>query len=87
VNDDSFAQPLFHCYSMCFQCICVQCVVNMQVLKMLGKESNGEESLSTGGNSRPVYVADTTYVKHRPRNSANSCMNEINSTRSGFGCN
>jgi hypothetical protein len=58
-----------------------------QVLKMLGKDSDGEEGLSTGGNSRPVYIADATYVKHRARNSATSCMNEINSTRSGFGCN
>jgi hypothetical protein len=59
----------------------------MQVLKMLGKDSDGEEGLSTGGNSRPVYIADATYFKHRARNSATSCMNEINSTRSGFGCN
>jgi hypothetical protein len=59
----------------------------MQVLKMLGKDSDGEEGLSTGGNSRPVYIADATYVKPRARNSATSCMNEINSTRSGFGCN
>jgi hypothetical protein len=59
----------------------------MQVLKMLDKDSNGEEGLSTGGNSRPVYIADATYVKPHARNSATSCMNEINSTRSGFGCN
>ncbi len=67
--------------------MCVQCVVSMQVLKMLDKDSNGEEGLSTGGNSRPVYIADATYIKHHARNSAISCMNEINSTRSGFGCN
>ncbi len=54
---------------------------------MLDKDSNGEEGLSTGGNSRPVYIADATYIKHHARNSAISCMNEINSTRSGFGCN
>ncbi len=57
------------------------------MLKMLCKDSDGEEGLSTGGNSRPVYIADPTYVKHCARNSATSCMNEINSTRSGFGCN
>jgi hypothetical protein len=51
----------------------------MQVLKMLGKDSDGEEGLSTGGNSRPVYIADTTYVNHHARNSATSCMSEINS--------
>ncbi len=67
--------------------MCVDCVVNMQVLKMLRKDSDGEEGLSTGGNSEPVYIADPTYIKHRARNSATSCMNEINSTRSGFGCN
>jgi hypothetical protein len=54
---------------------------------MLRKDSDGEEGLSTGGNSEPVYIADPTYIKHRARNSATSCMNEINSTRSGFGCN
>jgi hypothetical protein len=51
----------------------------MQVLKMLGKDRDGEEALSTGGNSRPVYIADATYVKHHACNSATSCMNEINS--------
>ncbi len=67
--------------------MCVHCVVNMQVLKMLGKDSDGEEGLSTGGNSEPVYIADTTDANHRAGNSATSCMNEINSKRSGFGCN
>jgi len=51
----------------------------MQVLKMLGKDSDGKEGLSTGGNSRPVYIADTTYVNHGACNSATSCMSEINS--------
>jgi hypothetical protein len=51
----------------------------MQVLKMLGKDTDGEEGLSTGGNSRPVYIADTTYVNHGACNSATSCMREINS--------
>ncbi len=54
---------------------------------MLGKDSDGEEGLSTGGNSEPVYIADTTDANHRAGNSATSCMNEINSKRSGFGCN
>jgi hypothetical protein len=54
---------------------------------MLCKDSNGEEGLSTGGNSRPVYIADAAYIKYRARSSANACMNEMNSTRSGFGCN
>jgi hypothetical protein len=67
--------------------MCVQCVVYMQVLKMLSKDSDGEEGLSTGGNSRPVYIADATYINHRVRNSVTPCMNEINSTRSGFGYN
>ncbi|CAM6044272.1 unnamed protein product [Sphagnum compactum] len=38
------------------------------VLKMLCKDSDGEEGISTGGNSRPLYIADATYVKHRARN-------------------
>jgi hypothetical protein len=54
---------------------------------MLSKDSDGEEGLSTGGNSRPVYIADATYINHRVRNSVTPCMNEINSTRSGFGYN
>jgi hypothetical protein len=67
--------------------MCVQYVVSVRVLKMLTKDSDGEEGLSTGGKSRPVYIADTTCVKHRASNSTTSCMNEINSRRSGFGCN
>jgi len=59
----------------------------MQVLKMLRRDSDGEEGLSTGGNSRPGYIADATYINHCAHNSATSGMNEINSTRSGFGCN
>jgi hypothetical protein len=64
-------------------CTVIACVLDacMQVLKMLGKDRDGEEGLSTGGNSRPVYIADATYVKHHACNSATSCMNEINSTR------
>jgi hypothetical protein len=41
-------------------CMCVHCVVNMEVLKMLGKDSDGEDGLSTGVNSEPAYIADTT---------------------------
>ncbi len=67
--------------------MCVHSVANMQVLKVLGKDSNGEEALSTGGNSEPVSIADTTYINHRAHNSTTSCMSEINSRRSGFGCN
>ncbi len=67
--------------------MCVHSVANMQVLKMLGKDSNGEDGLSTGGNSEPVYIADTTCINHCAHNSTTSCMTEINSTRSGFGCN
>jgi len=59
----------------------------MQVLKMLCNGSDGEEGLSTGVNSEPVYIADTTYANHRAGNSVTSCRNDINSTRSGFGCN
>jgi hypothetical protein len=59
----------------------------MQVLKILGEDSDGEGILSTRGNSNPVHIADTTYINHRAHNSATSCMSEINSTRSGFGCN
>jgi hypothetical protein len=66
---------------------CVHCVANMQVFKMLGKDSDGEEGLSTGGNSEPVYIANTTYINHCAHISATSCMSEINSTRSGFACN
>jgi hypothetical protein len=54
---------------------------------MLCKDSNVEEGLSTGENSRPLYIAEATYIKHHAHNSATSCMSEINSTRSGFGCN
>jgi hypothetical protein len=54
----------------------VQCVGSMQVLKMLGKDSDWEEGSSTGGNSWPVYIADPTSVKDRAPNSATSCMNE-----------
>jgi len=71
----------------CVSDACVHNVANMQVLKMLGKDSNGDEGLSTGGNSEHVYIANTTYMNHRAHNSATSCMSEINSTRSGFGCN
>ncbi len=46
---------------------------------MLGKDSDGEDHLSTGGNFRPVYIADTTYINHHAHNSATSCMSEINS--------
>ncbi len=87
LNDDIFAQPLLNCSCMCFWCMCVHCLVNMQVLKMLGKDSDGEGGLSTRGDSKPVHIADTTYINHRAHNSATSCMSEINSTRSGFGCN
>ncbi len=65
----------------------VHWVVNMQVLTMLGKDSDGEEGLSTGVNSEPVYIADTTYINHHAHNSETSCMSEINSRRRGFGCN
>jgi hypothetical protein len=54
---------------------------------MLRRDSDGEEGLSTGGNSRPGYIAHATYIDHCAHNSATSGMNEINSTRSGFGCN
>jgi hypothetical protein len=67
--------------------MCVHSVANMQVLKMLGKDNNREEGLRTGVTSEPVHIADTTYVNHRAQNSAILCMSEINSTRSGFGCN
>jgi hypothetical protein len=43
---------------------------------MLGKDSDGEEGLCTGGDSSPVYIADPTYFKDRTPNSATSCMNE-----------
>jgi hypothetical protein len=60
-----------------------------QVLKMLDKDSSGEEGLSTGGKSLPLDAADTadtSYVinndnNHHARNSSTSCMSEINSTR------
>jgi hypothetical protein len=42
---------------------------------MLRRDSDGEEGLSTGGNSRPVYTADSTYVDHCAHNSATSGMN------------
>jgi len=67
--------------------MCVQFVVNMHVLKMLGKDTNGEEGLSKGVNPEPVSIADTTYPNHHAHNSATSCMSEIHSTRSHFGCN
>jgi len=51
----------------------------MQVLKMLGKDSDGKEGLSTGGNSRPVYIADTTYVNHGACNSATSLLQQVQS--------
>ncbi|KAH8976308.1 hypothetical protein BDL97_01G207800 [Sphagnum fallax] len=50
-----------------------------QVLKMLGKDTDGEEGLSTGGNSRPVYIADTTYVNHGACNSATSLLQQVQS--------
>ncbi len=67
--------------------MCVHCVLDMQVMKMLGKDSDGEEGLSTGENSEPAYIADTTYINHHAHNSETSCMSEINFTRAGFGCN
>ncbi len=44
---------------------------------MLGKDSDREDGLSTGGNSEAVYIADTTYINHRAHNSTTSCMSEI----------
>jgi hypothetical protein len=43
---------------------------------MLGKDSDGEGGLSTRGDSKPVHIADTTYINHRAHNSATSCMSE-----------
>jgi hypothetical protein len=59
----------------------------MQVLKVLGKDSDGEEGLSTGGNSIPLDEIDAGYAGNCALYSTTSCMSEINSTRSGFGCN
>jgi hypothetical protein len=101
-NLDKLVDPqLGHMYNVCQMqamisaaALCVQQSSQhrpqiSQVLKMLDKDSSGEEGLSTGGKSLPLDAADTadtSYVinndnNHHARNSSTSCMSEINSTR------
>ncbi|KAH8976283.1 hypothetical protein BDL97_01G205800 [Sphagnum fallax] len=99
-NLDKLVDPqLGHTYNVCQMqamisaaALCVQQSSQhrpqiSQVLKMLDKDSSGEEGLSTGGKSLPLDAADTadtSYVinndnNHHARNSSTSLLQQVQS--------